>query len=149
MRTKMIMIAAAGVTSLIVSALPARAAIELPGFVCQTAPEGGNLTICVKGEAQLIPIGSASAIVVVACEAVVQGVVTATTVGCQLNALAGGAYGNAPNLSIPGPSSVSGFVNTVPIQSYAICVGGNYVALNGNLGNSANWAASGCFTTLL
>ena len=129
-------------------ASPARAA-TLPGFACAPAPGGGHLTLCVKGEAQLMPLGAAMGMVVVACEAVTLGAVTTTIVGCQLNALAGGAYGNAPNVALPGPAAATGFMTTAPVQPYAVCAGANYVGLDGGLGSDAGWAVEGCFATFL
>jgi hypothetical protein len=147
MRTKAVALAALIGAAIVTT--PARGDVGLPGFVCRTAPSGGRLTVCVKGVAQLVPTGAATGTVVVSCITVVQGVVSTTGVGCQLNALSGGAYGNAPNRFIPGPVSETELVISRPVQPYEICVGGNYVALDGSLGEPSGWAAFGCFTTPL
>jgi hypothetical protein len=131
-----------------VGAAPLRAsAADLPGFICGPAPIGGQLTVCVKGVAVLVPNG-ASAVITASCTAVVEGAVESTMVGCQLNAIAGGGFGNAMNVLTPGPTSTTAIVPPVtrPLQPYQICVGGTYFNIDGSSGSTpGNWAFQGCF----
>jgi hypothetical protein len=148
MRTKVFVVTAAAV-AMLMGPVSAADAVPVPGFVCAAAPAGGNLTVCIKGVAVVVPVGSARAVVAITCEAFVQGVVATTGVGCQLNALAGGAYGNAPNRFLPGSATETELVLTsVPLQPYEICVGGTYSSLTGAEGNPNNWSVTGCFSSV-
>ena len=149
MRSKAIATAAVSLAALLAPTPPAHADAAPPGFVCQAAPSAGNLTVCVKGAVQIVPTGSATGTMTGSCIAIVLGAVAATGVGCQVNALSGGSYGNAPTQFLPGSVSETHFVSSKPLQPYELCVGGNYVALDGQRGAATGWVAFGCFTTLV
>ncbi len=129
----------------------AAADTQLPGYVCGTAPGEGNLTVCLRGDTELVPTGPTTTAVVATCTAVVEGVVETTGVGCELFSLGGAPSGAAPNLFEPGVVSASGFAeSSIPLQSYQLCVGGDYTTVDGGRGSGAvgTWAFSACFTTL-
>lgn len=128
---------------------------QLPGFYCAQAPFEGQLTVCIKGDIQFQSVGSATGDVVATCEAVTEGVVSSTGVGCEIDPLAlppGNGIAYAPSLFVPGNASVTttGVVTGVTLAAYKVCVGGDYVATDGlRGGGGTDWAVRACFTTIV
>jgi hypothetical protein len=142
---------AAAVAATIVVA-PAKVAsastVNLPLSFCGVGSVGG-ITVCVQVVGQFVPVGTGAESVVFACTAETQGLVAATGVGCYAKGADGTTVIGAASNFLPGNvSATSGSNTSVPLQSYTVCYGGDYVTLDGFRGSPTGWTVGGCTAPL-
>jgi hypothetical protein len=125
-------------------------AADLPASHCGVAAVGG-LTICVQIVLETVPVGTNGNLSFI-CTAETQGAVAATGVGCYAQGNSSGHVQGAANVWLPGVASETQSLDNggVPLDSYQVCWGADYLTTHGDKGSGSltSWAITGCDSAL-